>query len=102
MALIFNESRCASCGQPLGNDRKIVAFTAFLPKWHRLWRFSDGVLHRKCYELLPERGELERLYSRFQEIWDSRPKELTSIAEMEEWGRHAFKDFPGDDSDDTQ
>jgi hypothetical protein len=71
----------------------LVAFPAFLLPTHRLYRFSDAAFHRSCFADLPERQELERLYQRYCEIWDARPANLSSLEEIEEWGKHAFKEL---------
>jgi len=50
-------------------------------------------MHRQCYEASPDKEELDRLLKEFQQIWDSRPRTLTTMEEIEEWGKNAFQDF---------
>ncbi len=94
MALVFpGKTTCALCGQIIHDAMDIVAFPAFLAPRHRLYRFADGAFHISCFANWPESQELERLYKRYREIWESRPTNLTSLQEIEEWGRSAFKEF---------
>jgi hypothetical protein len=90
---ISGKSTCRICGQVLLQDQEKVGFTHFLPKSHKWWEYSDGVFHRACFESWPDHEEFNKLYKRFREIWDSRPKDLTSMEEKDKWMREAFKEF---------
>jgi hypothetical protein len=95
MALIFpGKTQCPLCGNSLQQGDDIVSFPAFLPAGHALAIFSDAGFHRSCYENDSRHEEVSRLYQRYRAIWDSRPKDLTRLEEMEAWGREAFKNFP--------
>ena len=94
MALILiGITECLICGRVLSSEDEIEAFPAFLKKTHPLWRYSDSAMHRQCYEASPDKEELDRLLKEFQQIWDSRPRTLTTMEEIEEWGKNAFQDF---------
>jgi hypothetical protein len=45
--------------------------------------YSDGVFHRQGYDASPDKEEVENLYSRYRQIWDERPRNLKSAAEIE-------------------
>lgn len=91
MAIIFlGNTPCGLCGEVLKSEDEIVAFTAFLPRGHPLHRYSDGAFHSHCFQEWPDAPEFERLYRDFRNTWESRPRNLTSLEEMEAWGRNAF------------
>jgi hypothetical protein len=95
MALfIRGKSTCPLCGGVLAEADDVAAFPAFLKPDHELGAFSDTAFHRQCFEEHPRAAEVSALYRRYREIWDSRPRELKTLEEMETWGREAFKDFP--------
>jgi hypothetical protein len=71
----------------------ICGFPAFLRPEHPLAKYSDATFHIACLNACPDRPALETLYQRFREIFEGRPRNLTSIKEMEAWGREAYKDF---------
>ena len=94
MALIFpGKTPCGLCRMPLEASDDVVSFPAFLPATHELAMFSDSAFHRMCYESDSRASEVSALYGRYRAIWDSRPKHLKNLAEIEAWGREAFKDF---------
>jgi hypothetical protein len=78
----------------LAEEEDIVSFPAFLRSAHELGSFSDAAFHRMCFENHPRAADVSALYARYRAIWDSRPKDLKSLDEMEAWGRQAFKNFP--------
>jgi hypothetical protein len=93
MAIIFEGlTECHICKQVLQAGDEITAFPAFLKNTHPLWEYSDAAMHTRCYEACPDKPEMDRLYARFREIWDSRPLGAT-WEEIEEWGRTAFLEF---------
>ena len=94
MAIIFKgESECPICQKVIEISDEEVVFPAFLNQTHPLYRYSDEVFHKHCFESSPDRDEVERLYSRFREIWTTRPLDLKTVEEMEAWGKSAFRDF---------
>jgi hypothetical protein len=51
------------------------------------------VMHSWCFDACPDKPELERIYSTFRAIWNSRPRDPEAVDEMEAWGKSAFRDF---------
>lgn len=95
MALIFpGTTACPLCDQVLTEADEIVSFPAFLRRDHELASFSDAAFHRVCFDSHPRAADVSALYARYRAIWDSRPKDLKSLEEMEAWGREALKGFP--------
>ena len=90
---ITGKTTCSLCGEPIDSPSEATAFPAFLKAGHHLARFSDAAFHTKCFKACPEREAVEATYQRFQQIWDSRPRGPISLAELEEWGREAFRDI---------
>jgi hypothetical protein len=94
MALfITGTTECLICGTVIERSEDVVAFPAFLKAGHRLQMYSDGVFHRWCYDASPDKEEIEKLYSRFRQIWDQRPRNLKSAEEIEKWEKSAFKEL---------
>jgi hypothetical protein len=90
MALVIvGRSRCALCEGVLEDGQDVTAFPAFLPPKHRLWRYSDAAFHARCFIAWTERSAFEALYQRAQALWNTRPRDLTTTAEMDAWGREA-------------
>ena len=90
MALVIvGTSRCALCDGVLQNDQDVTAFPAFLPPKHRLWRYSDAAFHARCFTTWTERSAFEALYQRAQALWNTRPRDLSTTAEMDAWSREA-------------
>jgi hypothetical protein len=92
--IIRGKSTCPLCGSVITEDDDVVAFPAFLASEHEFGSFSDTAFHRTCFEQDARSGRVNDLYRRYREIWDSRPRHLKTLKEMEAWGREAFKDFP--------
>ncbi len=86
-------STCLLCGQTVESSKDAVMFPAFLGSSHPLHRYSDACLHGGCYAACSDREELEHLYHEFRRIWESRPRDLKSMEEIEAWGRSAFAHF---------
>ena len=100
MALVFMEKTpCGVCGAPIREEEDCVAFPAFLPKTHRLWKYSDGVFHSRCFADDPNSGEVQSLYLQFRSISEKRPSDLKTNEEREAWGKRAFADFAKEPSD---
>ncbi|MBX3263015.1 MAG: hypothetical protein KF782_25290 [Labilithrix sp.] len=95
MALILlGKTRCLLCSNPIQSGEDVVAFPAFLPTTHELTFFSDAPFHRICFDADSRNESVNKLYRKYREIWDSRPKHLNKMEEIEAWGRKAFKNFP--------
>ncbi len=92
--IIAGKTVCILCGKRIERGDDITSFPAFLPNTHELGRFSDAAFHRSCFEKSPERDAVMDLYERYRAIWDSRPRDLKTVEEMEAWGKEAFKGFP--------
>lgn len=91
--LIRGESICALCSQIIEVDDEVRGFPAFLKSTHRLGKFSDATFHVRCLIGSVEAAEAQALYEKWMAIWDNRPAELKSMAEMETWGKAAFAEF---------
>ncbi len=94
MALIIEgRTLCSFCGNPIQAASEATAFPAFLPPEHRLARFSDAAFHTACFAACPEREDVEAVLMKYRRIWDSRPQNLKSLAEIEAWGKAAFREL---------
>jgi|SRR5215469_5953140 len=94
MALIFpGKTRCGICDKVIGEDDAIVAFPAFLRLGHPLWRYSDGAFHERCFNESPDKEAVERVYNKYHQIWEKRPRHLKNIEEMKGWHDAAFANF---------
>jgi hypothetical protein len=92
--LIPGKTACPLCAKTIMAGDETRAFPAFLPASHALHVFSDAAFHRHCFEADARAASVDALYARYRAIWDSRPKELKTLQEIDAWGREAFKDFP--------
>ena len=91
MALVFiGKTKCGVCRAPIREGEDCVAFPAFLPQTHRLWKYSDGVFHSKCFADDSNSGEIQSLYQQFCSIWEKRPRDRKTNEEREAWGKRAF------------
>jgi len=91
--VLIGKTPCLLCGRLIEEGQATVMFPAFLKPIHRLHRYSDNVMHSWCFDTCPDKAEVERIYAKFQAIWDSRPRNLKTVEEMEAWGKSAFADF---------
>lgn len=91
--LVRGKTRCQICGKRINKDEPAVSFPAFLKNTHPLSRYSDGVFHQRCFDACPEKQAVEALYSRFQEVWATRPKDFKNKEEIEAWGKSALTEF---------
>jgi len=91
--LIPGKTHCFLCGTVIQQDEATVGFPAFLGRSHLFSRYSDAVFHASCFANCPEREAVGALFERYQRIWNSRPKNLKSTAEIRAWGKEAFRDF---------
>lgn len=66
MALITQYTKCALCGELLG-DGEIVATTHFIADRNDpLWRFSDAAMHQSCFDKWEHRDEFSARYEAFK------------------------------------
>ena len=93
MVLLLVGARCNLCEKPIDEKDEIVTFPAFLPTYHRFARFSDTASHGDCFRRDQDSPDVQALFSRYREIWASRPKALQTPEQLEAWGREAFKEF---------
>ena len=100
MAIVFiGTTPCGICGAPLCEGEDYIGFPAFLPKTHRLWKYSDGAFHSKCFADDPNSVEVQSLYQQFRSMWEKCPRELKTSEEREAWGKRAFADFAKESAD---
>src|SRR3978361_1172334 len=85
--LVRGKSKCQLCGRVIGMAAKVVMFTSFLKMTHRFGRFSNGAFQRACFEVYPDREEVERLYKRAGELYKDAPR--GSMEEYEAWEKEA-------------
>jgi hypothetical protein len=94
MALLLRgRSECLICGTVIDESDECVMFPAFLKAGHRLHLYSDGVFHQRCFDASPDKEEVEKLHSRFRQIWAERPKNLNTPEEIDDWEKSAFKEL---------
>lgn len=90
MALFFpRKSEYGLCGGVI-EAGDVRGFPAFLRPTHRLWKYSDGVFHKACFERSPDREEVERLLERLAEILKNAPEDYN---EYLRWYPEATKEF---------
>lgn len=87
-------TKCAICNEVIEASDESTGFPAFVPYDHKYGLFSDAALHKSCYEKHPDKSEVDAMYMAFRMIFDSRPKNLKKLDEIEEWHRQAFKNWP--------
>lgn len=80
------------CGRAIASSAGTFAFPAFLKAGHKLARFNDAAFHEDCLNASENALEAQKLLRRYQEIWQSRPQNL-SFDQAEAWGREAFKEL---------
>lgn len=91
--LLRGKTACLLCGEIIGPDDEVRGFPAFLRPTHRLGKFSDAAFHERCLTSSAEAAEAQRLYEKWLAIWDKRPLDLKTVAEMDAWGKAAFAEF---------
>ena len=95
MALVFRgKSKCGLCDQIISESDTVISFPPFLPSDHKFGKFSDAAFHETCFTNFPDHDRVNCMYMAYQMIWDSRPKDLEIMEEIEAWHREAFKDWP--------
>jgi hypothetical protein len=87
---VAGKSECALCEQVIERREDAVATPAFLRDTHPLYQYSDAVFHRACFAQSPDRGEVERLRQRYEEVMRTAP---TDLGEYERWLGGAMKEF---------
>lgn len=84
MAQFFpGRTLCALCEQAIHSEP--VAFPAFLPRGHSLWKYADACFRRECLDVWKHNATLSRLYREFRSIEESIPGDLKTLEEREEW-----------------
>ncbi|MEH6487344.1 hypothetical protein [Hyphomonas oceanitis] len=91
--LIADKTICPLCGKTISSDDVVVGFPAFLKPSHRLGLFSDGIFHQACVDLSSEGAEAQALYTQWLAVWQSRPSNLESLEDIDEWGKNAFAHY---------
>lgn len=91
--IILGKTDCGICGRPIERTSDATSFPAFLPPEHKLARFSDDAFHTACFDACPERPLVEAAYEKYRQIWESRPRGLRSLEEIEAWGKEAFRNL---------
>lgn len=91
--LLRGKTPCPLCGKIIAADDAVRGFPAFLQPTHRLAKFSDSTFHESCLAASADAAEAQFLYERWLAIWDKRPLDLKSVAEMDAWGKSAFAEF---------
>lgn len=75
MALLFcGRTRCPLCNEVIGQQEDVVAYTAFLPEFHRLYRFHDSAFHRLCHDRWVDAHLMEKLNRKSKELFADRPR----------------------------
>lgn len=95
MAMIIpGKTVCPLCNEIIGVNDQITAFPAFLPPDHKFGRFSDAAFHESCLMKDPDHTGVEDMYGAYLMIWDSRPRVLKTMEEVDAWTKEAFSDWP--------
>ena len=93
MAIIIKgKTTCPLCKQVIEEDHKVIAFSAFLPEDHYLYKFSDEAFHEDCLKKHEKYEELIKVYKGFNELYEQRP--LPTKEEMEDfdtWYKNSAK-----------
>jgi hypothetical protein len=92
--IIYGKSECSLCKRIINQSDKTSGYPAFLPNDHKYGRFSDAIFHRECLIKDPDYQAVEDMSMAYQMIIDSRPRNLTSVDEMDAWTKDAFEDWP--------
>lgn len=87
MALnIFGATRCPLCGELIGESTDIYATTHFIDdESHPLCRYSDSVMHRRCFAVWKDRRAFVEKY-----IEELNPKWLYRIRWLYLWAVMAW------------
>jgi len=94
MALINDgKTICPLCGRLIPANDAVVAFPAFLKKTHSLARYSDAAFHKECFDRSPDAEKVARLFDRYRQVWQNRPKGLKDQKDIDAWGKSAFAEF---------
>jgi hypothetical protein len=89
--LIEGVTKCAICDRII--ERDAFLSPPFLPKEHRLWRYSDAAFHRQCVLDWAEHDLFEGLLDRYLSIRKQMPKNLTQYDEVDDYLTKAQADF---------
>ena len=91
--LIPGKTSCLLCGKLIESHQTTEGFPPFLGASHPLSQYSDAVFHSECFAICPDRDSVRNLFRRYRDIWDNRPSQIKTAAEIEAWGKNAFKEF---------
>lgn len=92
--IIEGKSLCLLCKQVLDKDKKYTGYPAFLPYDHKYGRFSDAAFHKECFAADPDHLAVEDMYTAYEMIRHSAPKDLKSMDDIYAWEKEAYKDWP--------
>ncbi len=81
--VLLGKTKCALCEGAIEKDTPVKAFPSFLSRTHEFAKFSDAAFHEACFEQSTSCEPVNKLYSRYCEIWDSRPPLSTTGVELE-------------------
>ena len=85
MAIIDEKKlQCSLCGKVIDSQDEAIMFPNFLRNTHPLAKFSDAVVHKRCFQECAERANVELLLSRFKELMANAPLNCT-LEEYESW-----------------
>jgi hypothetical protein len=76
------------------SDDKITGFPAIIPRDHPLGKYSDAAFHAACWDKCPDKEWMEEIHYLWNLIYNSRPKNLKTIEEIDAWTKEAFQDWP--------
>lgn len=94
MALVIRGStQCILCGRVINAEDQIVGFPAFLSPKDPLRRYSDAAFHDACFQADLNAVEVQRVYSQWRAIYESRPRNLATDQERNNWADTAFANF---------
>ena len=72
---ILNSSTCSICGEVLKVHQDLVEWSAFLPKGHVLWEYSDTAMHKVCFNQWEHKETFNQLYQ-YQPLIDFEDPDL--------------------------
>ncbi len=74
MALIFENSICTFCGEPLNDGRPYDGLPELFPDGHKFAICSDTGFHNECFEKWDHYKEVKSIYTEFLLLQKSRPE----------------------------
>ncbi|REJ75390.1 MAG: hypothetical protein DWQ47_07880 [Acidobacteria bacterium] len=86
MAIVIEgRTKCPLCSRTVSDRDEIRAFTAFLPKQHKLWRYSDAAFHEDCFSSWEHRRFFEEVWDARNDLWSERPDVPHDSSEARDW-----------------